>query len=634
VETRLEKDNVKINITVLVYFGIVVTIYGVSSFFPDSFLWGVNHLAFFQPMERLIFFLFIIITGLPFISKRYLKVIVEQSQFHVLAKKKFYAIVFILGVIIAYTCYQFRITTDMYGDTRMLVGYLSWKKYTLLDVLNLDNREPLTQMFHQLIASILHIDIKSAFEIVSSVCGGFFIAVVLIFVRGLDGSKLWKLFIFILLITSGTNQLFFGHVEDYTIIYLTIVLFLMLGWMLFTGKKTLTLMLITFVIGSRIHLEMLLLLPALIFATIYTLQFNRPAIKHWLLPARIFLVVSISLVCVAFAYFFYFEAYRYNGTDAHEVLRKIFLPIYNHLPSPHSYTLLSLSHFSDFIQELLLTVSPVAFLILIMGVIFIKRINWREPQTIFFELASFYFLVLNFTVNPALSMPRDWDFLSQAAIPILFLAVTLSQKLFKDVLGNSHQRKIVGVGLALGIFSFSFFYINSNQELASRRLEGIGKWAFKSYYSASTYMLNVSAKMVGNLDEQIQRREEVINDLLPYASKPDLEIGFLYHKLGVAQYTNQKFEQAAFSFQKSLEQDPQNASAIKLLALIALEKWNFDEAERIFRYYNKNINHPNIIDSQGIELEKYCIQLKNLVSSKVDSSIIQNKLEYIFKITK
>ena len=126
----------------------------------------------------------------------------------------------------------------------------------------------------------------------------------------------------------------------------------------------------------------------------------------------------------------------------------------------------------------------------------------------------------------------------------------------------------------------------------------------------------------------------MINDLLPYISKPDLEVGFLYHKLGVALYANRQFAEAAVSFNKSLDQDPENASAIKLLALIALHQRDFSTAERILIFYNRNINQPEIKDKQGLELIEYCKQLKNLVSSNGDSLTIQKKLEYIFQITK
>jgi hypothetical protein len=572
--------------------------------------------------------------GLPLISKYYIGSIENGGRHSPISGRTFTLISVLLGGIFTFICYHYRIVTDMYGDSRSLIEYLSWKKLSILDVINPGNKEPLTQIFHQFVAYAFGVNIKSAYEIVSSVCGGIFLTLLIFFIRQVNGSKVWKIFIFVLFSTTGANQIFFGHVEDYTLIYLTIILFFITGWMLFNGKKTLGVMVFIFIVGTRIHLEMLLLLPALIFAISHTVSIKYPKVAGWLMPKKIFAVMISTLICGTLAYFYYFKAYHYEGTGVDEILSKIFLPIYDHLPEQHYYTLQSLSHFSDFIQELLMTVSPVAFLILCLSFIFFRRINWREPQIVFYALAVFYFLLFNFTVNPSLSMSRDWDFLASGALPVLFLALTLSKKIFADILSIPQQKKIIGAGLALGIFSFTLFYVNSNPSTASWRLEGIGKWAFKSYYSSSSYILNVSAKMEENLDKQIERRKNVIIDLLPYSSKPDLEIGFLYHKFGVALYANRQFVEAAVSFNKSLEQDPKNASAIKLLALITLQQKNFYEAERILIFYNRNINQPVIKDKQGLELIEYCKQLRNLVSSNGDSLTIQNKLEYVFQITK
>lgn len=108
----------------------------------------------------------------------------------------------------------------------------------------------------------------------------------------------------------------------------------------------------------------------------------------------------------------------------------------------------------------------------------------------------------------------------------------------------------------------------------------------------------------------------------------------VFFKLGVACYANRQFDKAVENLQKSVEQDPDNAPAIKSLAMIALQNLDFDEACRMISFYNKNINHPEIVDQQGIEFEGYCNQMKNLVSSNVDSSIIRSKLNYIFQFTK
>jgi tetratricopeptide (TPR) repeat protein len=193
---------------------------------------------------------------------------------------------------------------------------------------------------------------------------------------------------------------------------------------------------------------------------------------------------------------------------------------------------------------------------------------------------------------------------------------------------------VVGLSLALGLFSWTFICVNGSGDSASRRLEGVGRWVFRSYHAGSAYILNVSAKMIPDLNEQIARREQTIQKLLPYASATDFEINFLYHKLGVAQYAGRQFKNARISFTEALRRDPENASAIRMLGLIAMQTRNFEEASKIFSFYNKRINSPRIVDPRIPAFEYSCNQLKKLVSSGVDSTTIEHELDVIFQETK
>ncbi|MBI3766171.1 MAG: hypothetical protein HY277_06675, partial [Ignavibacteriales bacterium] len=412
------------------------------------------------------------------------------------------------------------------------MSLLSGKVYAIPDLFNPKDTEPLTRYIHQMAANVFHIDQKVAYEIISAIGGGLFLLFYLLFVLRLEGSVSWKILLVILGLSGGANQLFFGHVEDYTLVYVCSILFLIAGWQLFEGNATLGTMIVLFVVGVRLHVQMVLLAPALLYAVLHHRRRLSPKFERWIEPKRLFAGVALSVVCATLAYFFYFHADRYLVNDQAERFQKVFLPLVNPLPPPHYYTLFSIGHLSDVAQEFLLTVSPVAIMVLWLVIKFYRRVDWRQPRIMFFGLAVFYFQLFNLTVNPLLTMERDWDMLSLAAAPAMFLAIALSHQLFEKKLSSAEWATTTGVALAGAVLSCTIFYLNTTEQCVGSRFLGIGKWAFRSYYQGSSYLINVGEGMISDKDEQIARGDKTIRELLPDASMPDFELANLYHKMG------------------------------------------------------------------------------------------------------
>ncbi|TLY31262.1 MAG: hypothetical protein E6K56_05345, partial [Ignavibacteria bacterium] len=279
--------------------GILITLYCVASFFPASFLWGVNHLAYLDPVARVLLLIVGVALVIPFCSTRYVT-LAENLYGFVLSRRVIYGVISLgIGAGCAICFYQWRISTDMYGDTRTLLRLLSSRIYTLSDLINPRETEPLTRMVHQTLANLLQTDIKSTFEIVSSVCGGILISASLLFLRGIKAPPRWKTLIIAVIVTTGANQLFFGHVEDYALVYLCGILFLMTAWSWFEGKNVFPLLIGLFIVGVRLHVEMILLLPALIFGILSRAKGASLHAGSLLRGRSIALAVAFTLVCAA-----------------------------------------------------------------------------------------------------------------------------------------------------------------------------------------------------------------------------------------------------------------------------------------------------------------------------------------------
>ena len=619
-----------LGVTSFLLFLTLVLIYSLASLLPESFLWGVNQLAAVSTPVRLFLISGAILITIPAVSRiliepfeRFLRVAAER-------KKSVLIIAGIIGAIGSVVFYQNRIITDMYGDSRTLLNLLAGRHYSITDLFGFNDTEPLTRLIHQSLSRSLGLDQKLTIQIVSAITGGLFLIAVLLFVVHSKQPPIWKVFAGIILVSLGANQLFFGHVEDYTLVYLAIIVFLVLSWRLFEGRKTLMAMMGVFALGVGLHVEMLLLTPALTYAIFYSNRDRFPAIPRPLRPKTIIAALILTLACGLLAYMFYFKAYEFTSDNQNEIASKIFLPVKNPLPFPHAYSLLSLEHLSDVLQELLLTVAPGALLICILALVRFRELRWDDQRTIFFSIAAFYFLLFNLTVNPILSMPRDWDFLSLAAAPIAFLSLALSTHFFDGSTTRRTMNLLIACSLGMGILSSTVFFVNSHEDTASRRLRSIGIWVYRSYYRGSSYIINVGCKLIGTENNmEIEERRRIIQELEPFKSKHDSELGFLYEKLGQVYFMRGDYDNSARCFSKSIDVDAMNLHSVKELAVTCLKTRRFSLASDLIDVYNQQVNDPVVTEPTGLTLSEYINYIGVLESSGRDSLSIQKALDQV-----
>jgi hypothetical protein len=510
-----------------------------------------------------------------------------------------------LGSVIVF--FNFKVVTDMYGDGRTLIKHLTERTFIFSDVFDWKNTEPLSFLLYQTASSLLHLELKEVIQLVSSVIGGVFVFSILIFIFVTGANTYWKILFCVALLTAGSNQLFFGYVENYTPAYLFISIFLMLSWMYFEGKKTLGWMILVFVIGTRFHIQCILLLPSLVYAIVFSFREKSSFAKRLLKPKTIFALFVASVLGGTLLYFFYFHANELLTITREEAAQKIFLPITNNLSYPHYYTIFSLNHFSDILQEIFFTISPAAIILLSLGIFRIHSLNLKDARFVFYGIGVFYFALFNFTVNPLLSPPRDWDMLSLAAMPISFLALSISKQLFEKI-DTSIQKNIIRLGISLAIFSCSIFWVNADVGKVNERLINVGKWVYKSYYTGSAYIINAGVKTISDTHQRIEKYKSVLFQLNESRSSPDDEISAVYEQLGAIysdigepiksmqiyslsadhgktnlNFKLQRYEECIKEIEDSLKINPQNAYLIGLRGSALIQLNRIDVAEEYLK---------------------------------------------------
>lgn len=149
-----------------------------------------------------------LVVTIPYVSGILIESLERSLHFITRGKKSLLIIAGILGGLGTFVFYENRIITDMYGDSRTLLSLLASKHYSLADLWRFDDTEPLSRLIQKSLSQILGLDQKLTIQIVSSIAGGLFLIVVLLFVANSKHSPTWKVLAAIILVSSGVNQLF------------------------------------------------------------------------------------------------------------------------------------------------------------------------------------------------------------------------------------------------------------------------------------------------------------------------------------------------------------------------------------------------------------------------------------------
>jgi tetratricopeptide (TPR) repeat protein len=238
------------------------------------------------------------------------------------------------------------------------------------------------------------------------------------------------------LLTGGYMLLFFGYVENYALLVLTVMLFAYVGQLVASGRLPLWWILVITVLPPFVHLLGLAVVPAALLVVLMRLA---PKLSIKVSPAILCAALAgVGLIGILGAYDM--------STDNYQ-LRFMLLPLLQDRFTMDGYTLFSWRHLLDIVNLTVLLVPGIAVLVATTS-----RTAWRtvltSPEGLFHLMFAATCLAIVLCVDPKLGMPRDWDALSligpALAGLVLFVARATEQK---------HFSKIVGLVCLLGLLS-------------------------------------------------------------------------------------------------------------------------------------------------------------------------------------
>lgn len=364
-------------------------------------------------------------------------------------KKRLWFAVLALGMAIPF--WIFRIRHVRWGDAHFIVKALSyvgpdrpvWTVYNW--------QSPLSIFVHAqlwfLLNPILGVGVDTLYAISSVLAGVGFVFTLFLVADALGRDWAEKGTIFGLLVTTGSMQLFFGYVENYTIISFGLLLSLYLGIRSLRGELSLVWPSLALALTNAFHPSTIVLWPAMGFV-VWRIAGRRPGAGEkaceWarLVLPPILVLAGLMLLMTAGGHgpAALLLDDRPGGADG-----ILFVPLFQVTTEWQHYTMFSPAHLLDWANEHFL-ISPFGLPLLLLALVngLIRRGNPKRPAQqhrgsgsalrskpdasdvlTFLTIASFTYLLLTFVWNPDYGGRRDWDLFAPSAFVYTLLAAFL-----------------------------------------------------------------------------------------------------------------------------------------------------------------------------------------------------------------
>jgi len=416
-------------ITLYVWAGLVLAAHLLSYFIPMDALWSVNFYAQLPLTFGIIAGLLaasMLIPRINHFSRRIL-----ASVWLSIARKLPADVYFALMALLALPVFWLlRIRHLNWGDANILVIGLSQKDTPVL----YNWQAPFTVFLHQRLWQLwaeptFGWGVDRVYAIVSVLCGGLFVFIALKLSYAL-GENFWqRATVAGIILTGGAMQLFFGYVENYTVISLGIILFLWLGLRATRGQSPLWHATLVLSLTNAFHPSTIVLWGAPLYLA--WKQYRAGKAQFPLLQAIFLPPLLVGSTLLSMMEWGNHGLAAFLGDDRPGGGDHIwFVPLsLNSVSEWQRYAMFSWGHFLDWGNEVLLTMPFAAPLIALAGAKL-----WRvrdqlsdawKTQTLFFGMASAGYLLLTWAWNADYGIQKDWDLFSPASFAVNVLAGAL-----------------------------------------------------------------------------------------------------------------------------------------------------------------------------------------------------------------
>lgn len=573
---------------------VLILIHVAASFFPQQRLWGLDLLYYLPALFRWIMVGITILILLPAVNGRFAHALsalfrrVNDSSKSMSKRVRR----LVLSLLSFPLFWLFREKIYLLGDGNLRAS-------EVLAGMKISFTEPLDFFIHALVFKITGLNAFTVYALLSCLAGVALVYLLLVMSDRMGERGKGKALIFAVLISMGANQLFFGYVESYTLMYLAMLAFIFSSWFYLQGSCKLWLPVVMFLLTASLHLAGLTLLPSLIYLSLIRTESKSNQSRISPRGAKPLWMTFVVALVGGGLWILWRSSSPSAGLDS-----VLLFPLGSFEDS--LYPVYSWSHVVDFVNHQLL-VSPIGVVVW-LAVIFSgrKEAPLGSKTTILFLLIIAPQLLFGFLFNPQLGYPRDWDLFAFTSSGYTILGVYLLIQRFRE--GTPQAVRYVAlalVGTAL-LSTLPWIYVNATQDEAIARFNHIlnfddrraalgheclaynyrrlgekekevEEWGKAVELSGKPrYVKNLAVVYVemGEYGKAAERLEEVLR-LNPDDHLTHNDLGKVYVMLG-------KNEKARMSFEKAIDLRPDNPRYYENLGLMLLNWGKFDESAKVF----------------------------------------------------
>lgn len=340
-----------------------------------------------------------------------------------------------------------------WGDSYLLTQALSTPDLELRVVYNW--QAPFTVFLHQRLWQfvadpLLGWPVEAVYATTSILCGMIFVYLLLTWTSQLGRTPLESAVLAGLVLTTGSMQLFFGYVENYTVISLGLLVTLFLAWRVLRGEIQLIWPVLALSLTNAFHPSTVFLWPGMLLLSWLCWQRRRvpvaTALWQTVLPP---LVVGATVLALMESGGHGLAALlgqdRPGGGDG-----VWFVPLFEIDPQWQKYqpyTMFSAAHLLDWLNVHLL-ISPFGLPLLAMTLTAVYRFRLTlfdqaadRDYGYFLALTAAMYVLLTWLWNPDYGGRKDWDLFAPSAFVYTLLAGYLLVRVMRD------QEKLSQTGL-------------------------------------------------------------------------------------------------------------------------------------------------------------------------------------------
>jgi Flp pilus assembly protein TadD len=521
-----------------------------------SHLWGIDALAYL-PGERLL----LIVIGLTAAAALLYRFSTTRNLDPWRTASSTNGFAFGLAVIFGGLSVAAYSRIDLLGDGFLYIREIE-QATDIGDLARMD-RAPLTFVLIRALATFLRplgISALLLYKGISCLSGISYVLLAVWFCRIVTNHVRKRAIVLVALLTVPSIQLFFGYAENYSLLHLGVMAYVLLAFRAMRGSVSPYAASLCLGVLIPIHLSAVLLVPSLILVISKTLRTRSTAL------------LLMSAITVAILWLMDFDIaalIAHSGSGANTLNL-------TGTDAMRPYGLLSAAHILDWLN-LYLLIAPAALLVL-------PVCGCRLPNTDdlrFLLTLSVPAIAFTFVVNPEIGAFRDWDVLSLPAIPLAIWAGLAFANRHTDTPGFG--RSAIFTWGTVALHTVAWITLNATPDAALHR--------YRDHLTNGTLATHARSYGWETLALHHRNRDEI--DLSISAFDRGLQAtphkARLWNALGMMSVENDRFDAARRALLKSAELEPYHGTWFNI-GLICTKLGRTDET--IHAYQNAIRLHP------------------------------------------